>query len=191
MSYKSLLLIAFFSLVSTAFSLEKRSNFEILDSLARRVCSEIAERLNGETSATFRVEPFEGDWLIKNALKRVADEKGLRLRESDEEGAELKIYVSQISVSYEQARSNADSLIRKIRLAADFRVGEKLFSASGDFEDEISRRDVRFLERPSYPFAKGKIPPRKKSVLTKIAEPLIFVGSAILVVVLLFTIRSG
>jgi len=68
------------------------------------------------------------------------------------------------------------------------------FSAEGkqDFEitflDTVKVEDVSSLENPSYPFTQATLPP--EPFLSGVAEPVIAIGTAALVIVLFFTIRS-
>jgi hypothetical protein len=68
------------------------------------------------------------------------------------------------------------------------------FSTQGkqDFEitflDTVKVEDVSSLESPSYPFTQATLPP--EPFLSGVAEPVIAIGTAALVIVLFFTIRS-
>jgi hypothetical protein len=54
--------------------------------------------------------------------------------------------------------------------------------------DTIKVEDIKYLDNDSFPFTKGTIPP--EPFLSGLAEPLIAIGTAAVVVVLFFTIRS-
>jgi hypothetical protein len=54
--------------------------------------------------------------------------------------------------------------------------------------DTIKVEDISSLENPAYPFTQASIPP--EPFLSGLAEPIIAIGTAALVVVLFFTIRS-
>ena len=68
------------------------------------------------------------------------------------------------------------------------------FSESGKREFEITKvdtvkvEDLKYLENDSYPFTKGTIP--SEPFLSGFAEPLIAIGTAAVVIVLFFTVRS-
>lgn len=68
------------------------------------------------------------------------------------------------------------------------------FSDEGKTEFEITKldtvkvEDIKFLENDSFPFTKSAIPP--EPFISGLAEPLIAIGTAAIVVVLFFTIRS-
>ena len=68
------------------------------------------------------------------------------------------------------------------------------FSKSGkqDYEitllDTVEVEDINTLENQSYPFTKGTVP--AEPFMSGLAEPLIAIGTATLVIVLFFTIRS-
>lgn len=68
-------------------------------------------------------------------------------------------------------------------------------SASGgkeDFEitrlDTIKVEDISLLQNPSYPFTQAAVPP--EPFVSGLAEPIIAIGTAAIVIVLFFTIRS-
>ena len=54
--------------------------------------------------------------------------------------------------------------------------------------DTIKVEDINSLENPSYPFTQAPVPP--EPFVSGLAEPLIAIGTAALVIVLFFTIRS-
>ena len=54
--------------------------------------------------------------------------------------------------------------------------------------DTIEVENINSLENPSYPFTQAKVPP--EPFVSGLAEPLIAIGTAALVIVLFFTIRS-
>ncbi len=54
--------------------------------------------------------------------------------------------------------------------------------------DTIKVEEISSLENPAYPFTQASIPP--EPFLSGLAEPIIAIGTAALVVVLFFTIRS-
>ena len=68
------------------------------------------------------------------------------------------------------------------------------FSEEGKQEFEITTldtvkvEDINSLENPSYPFTQAAVPP--EPFVSGLAEPLIAIGTAALVIVLFFTIRS-
>lgn len=68
------------------------------------------------------------------------------------------------------------------------------FSTEGKQEFEITQldtvkvEDINSLQNPSYPFTQAAVPP--EPFLSGFAEPVIAIGTAALVIVLFFTIRS-
>ena len=74
--------------------------------------------------------------------------------------------------------------------------GNYLISTSGEFKQEfeitqidtVKVDDINSLENPSYPFTQAAVPP--EPFISGLAEPVIAIGTAALVIVLFFTIRS-
>ena len=68
------------------------------------------------------------------------------------------------------------------------------FSKEGKKEFEITKidtvkvEDIKYLENDSFPFTKSTIPP--EPFISGVAEPLIAIGTAAVVVALFFIIRS-
>ena len=68
------------------------------------------------------------------------------------------------------------------------------FSEAGKREFEITRldtikvEDIKYLENDSFPFTKDNVP--SEPFISGLAEPLLAIGTAAIVVVLFFTIRS-
>lgn len=200
--YKILVLTIFLSFVAEkglSSENELSSNINVLDSLCSKAAKEILLRLdqNREDSITISFAPHPASWLLEQYLLNdgKATEK-LFLAKPNVNVSTLTINIKKAGVEYITVE-NTDSLIRKISLIISY----KLEKPSGILyglpqitlvhENQIDRNDVSFLENSPYSFARGNIPEQKRSFLEEITEPAIFISTAIITIILLFSVRSG
>ena len=200
--YRILAITFFFLIVaeeSFASENELISNFDVIDSLSQQAAKEILLRLdqNREDSITISFAPHPASWLLEQHLLNDGKNAGkLFLSKPTGKNSALTINIVKAGVEYE-AVENTDSLIRKISLI----VSSKLEKSSGILyglpkitlidEKIILRADVPIVENSPYSFARGNIPDAKRSFFEEISEPIIFISTAIITIVLLFSVRSG
>ncbi len=193
-----IIFLMFFAFIAKAGELS--SNFDTLDSLVGEVAEEIGERVasSGVTAANLKFNAHQGLWLLKSAVINSCEKRDVKLFEKgkSEDAPELFIAVKNLGVNYKNA-DNSDTLRRLIQtdVSAYLRLPEGEISASWEisreYSDLISRKDVTLVECSGHTIASAPVPMGKRSLFEELAEPIIIVSSAIIVVVLLFSIRSG
>lgn len=80
---------------------------------------------------------------------------------------------------------------RKLTLSGSYNfTGEYIFSKNFNytFQDTVNFDSINTIENSSYPFTQGKLP--AEPFFPGILEPVVAIGTAALVVILFFTIRS-
>jgi hypothetical protein len=80
---------------------------------------------------------------------------------------------------------------RNVTISGSYVINKNpIFAAKFNYavSDTINYGDIRELENSSYPVTKGEIPP--EPFFSNLLEPVIAVGSAVVVIFLFFTIRS-
>jgi len=180
-------------------SSELLSNFDILDSLSKKAAIEIIHRLeqNHADSLIIEFAQHNGTWIIEQHLLKAGKISGkLFFTHHQNKLSLLTVNIKEMNVGY-SLHKNDDSLSRKINLV----IANTLEKQNGIlyglpeinlvWKDDISRDDLLFVENSPYPFTKGKIPEPERTFFEKIAEPVIFISTAIVTIALLFSVRSG
>ncbi|MDC1068921.1 hypothetical protein OAQ99_07160, partial [Candidatus Kapabacteria bacterium] len=81
----------------------------------------------------------------------------------------------------------------KIRRQIDFSMScfSNNFIANKSFVDTINYEDIEYIEESEFDFDKAVVPKKDGSFFKKYLEPIIIVGSTLVTVFLLFTVRSS
>ncbi len=184
---------------SNASNQKPDSNFEIIDSLSLIAATEILHRLeqNREDSLIIRFAPNPAYWIVEqHILNEGRKVSKFFFTHQKDQVSKLSINIKKIDVDYDLLE-NRDSLSRKVLLIITYTLEKPngiLFGLPQIrliHEDEVSRDDIPYLENSSYSFSKGIIPEREQTFFEKIAEPVIFISTAIITIALLFSVRSG
>jgi hypothetical protein len=182
-----------------ARSSEFMSNFDILDSLSKKAANEIIIRLdyNRTDSMIVSFTQHPASWLIEQHLLNKGKDAGKRFfTHHKEKQSLLTVNIKKMIVEYDLHQNN-DSLFRNITLI----ISQTLEKPNGIllglreinicWKDEIGRDDIQYAESSPYPFARGTVPEPERTFFEKIAEPVIFISTAIITIALLFSVRSG
>ncbi len=191
------LFINYFTSVNLLIGSTPISNIEVLDSLSKNTANKINQFISNHNlnSVFVSVDETEGNWLLAEHLLQNNKIKLLTPQSQSKETFPLiEIHTKELKIQY-SLHENSDSLVRtgKIELTAFFKTKDKteiIDSLNFVFEDEISCSDVDFI-KGKYPFANPKIPEREQTVWEKIVEPVVVISTAIITLVLLFTVRSN
>lgn len=190
-----------FAVPSLLFSMDSkmRTNFAVLDSLSRYAADSVLKRLNNLHNKEFLVDfgKHPASWMVEQYLVNKALEQGKKFfGETEKKLPELNINIKEAGVRYDRVKSS-DSLKRELffivslSMERDNGILYGLPQILVKKEDVVARDDLAYLESSPYPFAKGKIPEPESSFFDKIAEPVIFISTAIITIALLFSVRSG
>lgn len=173
------------------------SNIEVLDSLSKNSANKINQfiiyqKLN---SVFVSVDETEGNWLLIEHLLQNNKIKLLTPQSQNKDSFPLiEIHTKELKVEY-SLYENSDSIIRtgKIELTAFLKTKEKteiIDSLNFVFTDEISCSDIDLI-KGKYPLTNPIIPEREQTVWEKIIEPVVMISTAIITLVLFFTVRSN
>jgi len=173
------------------------SNIEVLDSLSKNATDKINQFLiNHNLNSVFvSVDETEGNWLLTEHLFQNNKIKLLTPQTHNKETFPLiEIHTKELKIEY-SLHENSDSLNRtgKIELTAFLKTKEKteiIDSLNFVYNDKISCLDADLI-KGKYPFANPKIPEREHTFWENIVEPVVIITTAIITVVLLFTVRSN
>jgi len=169
--------------------------YSLTDSLVDKINSEIP---NDDKKISLTLNLGDRYSLFANSIEDrfIKDEREIVKQSNDETNIpNVNIVMEGAGVEYgEMFRSGFFGAHYIQRYSTIFGNYLQSFSNKGieKFEithiDTIKVEDITSLENPSFPFTQASIPP--EPFLSGLAEPIIAIGTAALVVVLFFTIRS-
>jgi len=169
--------------------------YSLTDSLVDKINSEIP---NDDKKISLTLNLGDRYSLFANSIEDrfIKDEREIVKQSNDETNIpNVNIVMEGAGVEYgEMFRSGFFGAHYIQRYSTIFGNYLQTFSNKGieKFEithiDTIKVEDITSLENPSFPFTQASIPP--EPFLSGLAEPIIAIGTAALVVVLFFTIRS-
>jgi hypothetical protein len=192
-------IIVFISLATLRVNCQTKTNLDVFyslsDSLVDKINSEIP---SSEKKILLTLNLGQNYSLFSNSIKDRFIKNGKEIL--DQPPDELNIPTVDIvmegaGVEYgEMFRSGFFGTHYIQRYSTIFGNYLQTFSDKGKQEFEIAAldtvkvEDINSLENQSYPFTKGTVP--AEPFMSGLAEPLIAIGTAALVIVLFFTIRS-
>ncbi len=191
------LFITYFASIDLLIGSTPISNIEVLDSLSKNAANKIEQFISNHNfnSVYVSIDETEGNWLLSEHLLQNNKIKLLTPQSPNKDSFPLiEIHTKELKIQY-YLHENPDSLVRtgKIELTAFLKTKDKteiIDSLNFVYKDEISCSDVDFI-KGKYPFANPKIPEREQTVWEKIVEPVVVISTAIITLVLLFTVRSN
>lgn len=176
-------------------------NIDIIDSLLYDYATQLAQFLadNNIKSIDINLNSHPAENFLKRNIIQAFAEKGIEVYQFNHDNKDresLTLNVKEVAVKY-QANSKNEQVNRifYISISGFIRDKEqKLLSIpdfSNKFVDSVNWKDLDEVENSPFDFAKSPRPERKESIFKKIAEPVIIIGSALITLILLFTIRSN
>ncbi|MCK5742470.1 MAG: hypothetical protein KAH48_09650 [Chlorobi bacterium] len=177
------------------------TNLQVLDSLAASVGSSLISYLShrGFDSLDISLGESPAKYYIKHRIIGAKHSQPLHLFEKVDNSKRMPmvITINKCAISFHNIPNQPDSLIRRgeINLSVFIRTRENELISLPVFvekqEDRVARDNVDALQNNSFPFLNPNIPDPELSFFEEFIEPIILVSSAVLTVVLLFTVRSN
>lgn len=194
MKIKTLILISYLFLINSAYG--QISNYKIIDSLINKHIEAIKPEILNEKNRCFNLETntSEIDFLIESKLLEKFPEFSFH-KNRENQCPKLKINTINVSVNY--SILNDDNVERKISLELSAIVENKdyplklIHNKNLQFSDIIKKNDISYLQKSSHTFDKGEIPLEENSFYDNYIQPIIIIGTAIITIAILFTVRSN
>jgi len=192
-------LLLIFSANLTKISGQTKTNLEVFYSLTDSLISEVIKEIpEDKNKILLTLNLGESYSLFSNNIKEEFRKCGKEVFNLPAE----EVNIPQVNIVMEGAGVEYGELFRDgwfgshyvQRYSTIFGNYFLTFSNEGKTEFEITKidtvkvEDIKYLENDSFPFTKSAIPP--EPFISGLAEPLIAIGTAAIVVVLFFTIRS-
>ena len=195
-----ILFLLFFELLSINSYCQTKTNLEdfysLTDSLVDRIIKEIP---SNENRLHVTLNLGENYSLFSNEITSAFRKNGKEIFEHSKDSIDLPY----INIVLESANVEYGEMFRDSWFGTHY--VQRITSISGNYletfsgadkkefaiskVDTVKVEDVKYLENDAYPFTKGTLPP--EPFISGLAEPLIAIGTAAVVVVLFFVIRSS
>ncbi|MFA6569836.1 MAG: hypothetical protein WCT77_01220 [Bacteroidota bacterium] len=175
-----------------------------MDSLAKSSASTLLNFISEKkiSSVNLSIAQHDASWLFLNAFSLLQNSKNISVysvlsNKKEECPNDLNIAIINIETRYFNIEENRDSLQRESFLHLESFLKSKntgkiesLPPIKLVYKDKIPRENADRLNNKSYQFANASIPEEQKTFWEEVGVPFILVSSAIITVVLLFTVRS-
>ncbi len=186
---KKILIIFLFYGVAAA---QTRTNLEIFYTLLDSALTEAVNNSSADSDSLFYFESGDANNIFYNhAAAGLLDRN---YKDAPMQDADLVFLVDQTSVIYgEMFRDGLFGsfyIPRELQLQGNYLNKENKVHRTFNlvYSDTVAMESVEFIENQMYPLTKGKIPP--EPFFSSLLEPAIAIGTAALVVILFFSIRS-
>jgi hypothetical protein len=181
-----------------------KSNLEIMDSLAKSSASSVLNFLSEKkiSSVNLFVAQNDASLMLLRAFASTKNNFNIDIystltSKTEDFQTDLNIAIINIETIYSNIEDNRDSLQRECFLHLESFLKSKstgkiesLPPVKLIYKDKIPRENADRLNNKSYQFANATIPEEQKTFWEEVGVPFILVSSAIITVVLLFTVRS-
>jgi len=182
-------------------------NLERIEECARVICDSLLSGFPSGAPLCIQVVRHPASWVMEEALLRTAETRGVRIVACDSGGAssevEITLAVTAIGIEY-RAIDPDDSLERDARIEASAILTQRSGASNGGLpagrslrsyvaarRDTVGADQTSRIEASGYDFAKGNLPTRGSSgIWKKLVEPAVVLGASVVMVILLFTVRS-
>jgi hypothetical protein len=189
----------------------QEGNLDRLEACARALCDSLLDAYPDKEPLCVDIVRHPASWMLEQAMLQSAAAHGIPVTTCDSSSSEaLTLAVTAIGMEYHEIDAE-DSLARDARIEASAIMPARKFRmpqhGNGTVESgpvgrtsasyAIVRRDTvgadqtPLLEASGYDYARGTLPPRSGGgVWKKIVEPAVVLGAAVVMAILLFTVRS-
>jgi hypothetical protein len=201
--YSFLIGVFFVSIVVTmadGYSGNQTGNMKIIDDMSSKTALVLLQKLKDKKSDTIYVPIalIEANRYFNSFVVKYADSFGIRVMIAEKGDGkkpflDLMVDIRTVYANYDES---SDSLLRTITLdvRGEFISEESELRPpdiiSHKWNDVISREEAVQYNLTAYRFAQHQIPEPPKTFWSEIVQPVAFIGTAIITVVLLFTVRS-
>ncbi|MCX6169116.1 MAG: hypothetical protein NTX65_07250 [Ignavibacteriales bacterium] len=177
---------------------QTQNNIDVIYNLIERSVAQADSLLGGKQAINLSVTTAAPLEILKPKVLQLFSNRGYLLTASGAESAiPVNYTITSATVEYNNSFTNGFfgniGLERKLTLKGSFNVVEsgqiiKPVEFTESVTDTVKLDEISNLENKSIPFTQGQIP--SEPLLSTFWEPIIVVGTLIVTVILLFTVRS-
>ncbi len=177
----------------------QEDNLMRLRECARIIADSVAADLGSDTICVAIVNHQAG-WLLDQAVISAGEERKIPIRICDStHPAEATLAITSLGVFYQELDDDDDAIGRLAQLEvsatlprrAGGNAGRTVRIYSVALRDTVPADGTSLIERSGYEFARGSFPASNGGGFwKKLVEPAVVLGATVIMVVLLFTVRS-
>lgn len=177
------------------------SNLDLFRALAETTAGEMCDHFALDQAAIVSVIvlPKETAWILEPGIQKVLLKRGFDVRHSDSVSYTIELGWDFARVAYNNVRRDGLFGPRIVDRTLTLKVSATVIDRTKggmvrtnqfeeSFTDTIALADVPQIEHAALPITRGTLP--SEGFFTTLAEPLIFIGSIAIAVLLLFHVRS-
>ncbi len=172
------------------------TNYQVIDSFSVVLAAEISSEVKELSikSLKYAINEHAVNSLVEINIIESLSRNDISVNIGESQSI-LNINIGEVKVIYD-LHSDNDSLYRKITFKAKATLGhnEKTFiiaNRQDSFNDVVARANIPVYEDKSFAFTQGSVPEPKLSLFDKIIKPAVYITTAAVVILLLFTVRSN
>ncbi|MCO5249822.1 MAG: hypothetical protein M9949_00180 [Candidatus Kapabacteria bacterium] len=174
----------------------RATNYQIIDSLASEYARQIASEVKTQGLSGVNLKISSHQLAKFSELHFIEHLSDSDIKISDEAGvAALEVNLGEVIVRY-LPHEDSDSLKRMIfyNCSSILNTGNSttmLSKFDKSYSDIIGRDEVAAIQNFSFPFTIADVPDRNLSLFDKLIKPVVYITTAAITVLLLFTVRSN
>jgi hypothetical protein len=189
---KSLLLLAITVLgTCTLQAQDVPSSLDVMQGFVRNVADTLRV-IAGPDADTVRMRVHDHPdalWFESIIMQR-CDEQRVPMRIATANDQAVTLVISDASTSY-QPHTHPDSLVREVVLDASMRRNNNVYKLQKQTrQDVVAHEQAAAKQSDQHASTKAVVPEKQPSLWDDVLQPIVFIGAAVVTLVLLFTVRS-
>lgn len=189
---KSLLLVAI--TVLGTYSLQAQdvpSSLDVLQGFVRNVADTLRVIAGPNTDTVrMRVHDHPDALWFESIITQRCDEQRVPMRIATANEQAVTLVISDASTSY-QPHTHPDSLVREVVLDASVRRNNNVYKLQKQTrQDVVAHEQAAAKQSDQHASTKAVVPEKQPSLWDDVLQPIVFIGAAVVTLVLLFTVRS-
>ena len=198
MKTKLLIITCLFVVLNLLLNAQPKNNLDQINLLINNSVAQADSLLDGKQTINLSVTTAQQLEILKPSIFKIFSENGYHLKSSEaESGISVNYSIRSANVEYKNSYSDGlfggIALEREITVKGSFTITKlnkiiQPIEFSEVIADTVNLDEIESLENRSILFTQGQIP--SLPLLSTFWEPIVAVGTLILTVILLFTVRG-
>lgn len=172
-------------------------NYDIMEYLANNFSDSLFNNcvINKYDTVNFNISKIKSAQLVERAFTNFCIDNDIFVFNDTNNVATHNITINRFDVNYANYYNDSDSLLRTIKISgyvsAKNAKYKNYYGLDLAYCDTISRDVVPYIESPTIDYTCSNLPQEEKTFFQKAVEPFILISSAIISVLILFSVRSN
>ncbi len=172
-------------------------NYDIMEILAYNFSDSLFNNcvINKYDTVNFNISKIKSAQLVERAFTNFCIDNDIFVFNDTNNVATHNIIINRFDVNYSNFLNDSDSLVRIVKISGYVSGNnakyKNYYGLDLAYCDTISRVAVPFIENPAIDYTCSNVPQEEKTFFQKAVEPFILISSAIISVLILFSVRSN